>query len=168
MKPEDLEWEGEGIELHMYYHLVFGVKYADALIDPVWEEELHTYTAGVLTALNCRSVYITGTEDHMHLAIQHKSQRMSLNDLVDALKQETAKWINRNHPSKHPFEWQESYVSVTFWKDDQQIIAQQLSRQKEYHKHTNLQQEMRAFLVEHGFEEDAEDPFDPLAEREAN
>ncbi len=51
----------------VYLHIIFSTKNRDPLILPDIENELHSYIAGILKNLNCPTIKINGTKDHIHM-----------------------------------------------------------------------------------------------------
>lgn len=62
----------------MHLHLVFAVKYRQALIQPEWEERLHKYITGIIQNNGHKLLAINSVPDHMHIFIgMNPSQSIS-------------------------------------------------------------------------------------------
>ena len=53
----------------IYIHLVFAVKYRDAVIDKSWRQELYHYIIGVIEKRGHKVYAIVGMSDHIHILV---------------------------------------------------------------------------------------------------
>lgn len=51
----------------LYIHFVFAVKFRQALISEVWEEQLHKYIAGIVQNNGHKLLAINSADDHLHM-----------------------------------------------------------------------------------------------------
>jgi REP element-mobilizing transposase RayT len=53
----------------IYIHLVFAVKYRDAVIDKSWRQELYQYMIGLIENRKHKVYAIGGMSDHIHILV---------------------------------------------------------------------------------------------------
>jgi putative transposase len=55
--------------LSLHYHIVFGTKNHEAMIQPAWRGDLHAYLGGIIRTADGIAESIGGVSDHVHLLI---------------------------------------------------------------------------------------------------
>jgi hypothetical protein len=55
--------------LSLHYHIVFGTKNHEPLIQPSWRGDLHAYLGGIIRTGNGIAESVGGVSDHVHLLI---------------------------------------------------------------------------------------------------
>ena len=65
----------------IYIHVVFAVKYRDALISSSWKERLHKYITGIIQNQGHKLITINTMPNHAHVFIGMKPAT-ALSDLV--------------------------------------------------------------------------------------
>ena len=78
--------------LQINLHIVFAVKYRDAVIADEWCNELFAYIGGVIRNNNCHPIKIGGWRDHVHILVRTNSS-INIAGLVKDIKLSTNKWI---------------------------------------------------------------------------
>ena len=139
-------------EIHL--HIVFVVKYREALIHPSWENKLHSYIVGIVKSCKHKPLIINGVEDHIHLLIGMRPEQ-SLSDLMKLVKGNSSKWINENHLTKKKFEWQAGYVAFSYSKSALKNVINYIANQKEHHQKVNFNCEYIKLLNEFEIDYDA-------------
>jgi putative transposase len=117
----------------LYYHLVWGTKKRQPLINPDRESVLYHYIIGKADALACMVHAINGIEDHIHLVVSI-TPTLSIADFVKNIKGSSAYHLNQDlSASKDKFAWQEGYgvFSLGSKQLDQAVIYVQ--NQKLHH-----------------------------------
>ena len=90
----------------LYYHLVWGTKQRQPLINPEIETILYPYLLGKADAINSIVHAIGGIEDHIHLVVSIPPA-LSISDFVKTLKGSSAYHLNHRLPAvSHQFGWQ--------------------------------------------------------------
>ena len=134
-----------------YQHLVFAVKYRNALIDPSWEARLYNYIAGILQEHKHRCISINGTTDHIHILLAlHGEQGYS--DMVRNVKGSSSRWLNQEKLPKSKFAWQAGYGLFSVDGGNMQRLLEYIANQKEHHKKVSFQEEYRLLLKRNGIE----------------
>ena len=134
-------------------HLVFSTKNRAPLISDAIREELHAYLIGVLRERDCPSIMIGSVEDHIHIFFV-LSKNMPLSKIVGELKAVSSKWIKSKGPSFHAFQWQNGYGAFSTSKSSVEVVRRYIANQKQHHRKTSFQDELRKFLEKHELEYD--------------
>ncbi len=132
----------------IYYHIVYGTKYREAVITQEYDKELYRFIWGIVEANNCKLYQINGIEDHLHLLIDlHPT--VSLSNLVKDIKVSSSIWLKRN--KKFPLfkGWQVGYGAFTCSERSRNAIIAYIKNQKKHHKREASQDEYKRLLKEH-------------------
>src|SRR5688572_21124048 len=134
-------------------HLVFSTKHREPLIQPAIESELHAYLFGTCKNLECQPIRVGGDSDHVHILCA-LSKKLAIMKLLELVKVHSSKWIKTKGEPYQRFHWQDGYAafSVSPWDVDK--VAAYIDNQKEHHRHTTFQDELRELLVKHQLEYD--------------
>jgi putative transposase len=135
----------------LHVHLVFAVKYRKALIENEWKERMHQYMTGIIQNNHHKMIQINSMADHVHILIGYRpSQPMPV--MVQNLKSETTKWINKNGLCGTDFFWQNGYGAFSYSKSHlPRIINYIVNQEKVHQKRTFLEEYqtlLKAFEVE--------------------
>jgi putative transposase len=79
--------------LSLHYHIVFGTKNHEPVIQPSWREDLHAYLGGIIRTAGGRSESIGGVSDHVHLLIGLRATHR-LADVLRELKAVSSGWVH--------------------------------------------------------------------------
>jgi putative transposase len=137
----------------VYVHVVFAVKFREALIDPYWKERLHQYITGIIQANKHKMVQINSMPDHIHILFGLNTDQ-SIASLVQNVKAESTKWINRQRLTHRPFNWQSGYGAFTLSRSSLSTVAQYIQNQEVHHKKESFEKEFKRQLTENSIEFD--------------
>jgi putative transposase len=139
----------------IYIHIVFAVKYRQALIRPAWKDNLYKYITGIVQDDGSKMLAINGVEDHIHIFIGYVP-RSSLSDLVRQIKGGSSKFINENRFCKTKFRWQEGYGAFSYSRSQIGIVARYIDNQEKHHARKSYTEEFVTILKAYDVS------FDPL------
>ena len=74
-------------------HCVFAVKGRENIITKNFQDELHSYIAGILKGDGCYPLAVGGWKDHVHILFG-MPVTLSIADLMSVVKANSSKWIN--------------------------------------------------------------------------
>jgi len=135
-------------------HLVFSTKNRHPFLrDPVLRAEMHAYLGGVSGRLDCPSLIIGGTEDHVHLLCV-LARTISQADWVKEVKRVSSIWAKQRDPTLAAFAWQGGYGAFSVSPSATAKTRDYIARQEEHHRFRPFQDEYRTFLRRHGLEWD--------------
>src|SRR6266481_5112193 len=90
--------------LSLHYHIVFGTKNHEPLIQPAWRGDLHAYLGGIIRTANGIAESVGGVSDHVHLLIGLRATHR-LADVIRELKAVSSGWVH-NEIGIRGFAWQ--------------------------------------------------------------
>ena len=117
----------------IYAHLVYSTKNRQPLIRPEIEEELRKYQAGILKNLESPMICSGGTADHLHTLIR-LGRKVSIAEVVEALKAGSSKWIKTQGPEYADFYWQSGYGAFSLGQSGVAGVKKYIANQKEHHR----------------------------------
>ncbi len=127
-----------------YYHIVFSTKNRFDFIQPDIEDELFAYMGGIIRNFDGKLLKANGTSNHDHLLVSI-SKNTLVPDLIGAVKRESSKWIKTKGGMYSKFGWQDGYSAFSVSYSQIPVIEKYIADQKEHHKKTLFEDEMRGF-----------------------
>ena len=134
-------------------HLVFSTKNREPWIRGPVEGKLHAYLGGILREINCPSLTVGGTADHVHILFV-LARTMAISNVVEEVKTGSSKWIKTQNPAFQNFHWQAGYGAFSIGQSAVERLKQYIARQHEHHHGQSFQDEFRELLMRY------EIPFD--------
>jgi REP element-mobilizing transposase RayT len=134
-------------------HLVFSTKHRQPFLRLEIEPELHPYLATVFRNLECPTLTMNGTEDHLHVLFR-LGRKVALAGVVEEIKTSSSKWIKTKGPAYKEFHWQNGYGAFSIGQSGVEALTKYIAKQKEHHRRTTFQDEFRSFLKKYGIEYD--------------
>ena len=144
----------------LYIHTIFAVQNRQSLIHSNWEEQLYKYITGIVTNQGHKMLAINGMPDHLHVLIGMNPVQ-SLSDLMQDIKGDSSKWINKNKFVKGRFSWQKGYGAFSYASSHLDNVVKYILNQKEHHKKKTFIEEYVAFLKAFEVEYDERYVFKP-------
>jgi putative transposase len=126
-------------------HLVFSTKNRERVLTPAVRTELHSYLAGTLNNLECPSLQVGGTEDHVHLFFG-LSRTRTIADVVEMVKTSSSKWIKTKAAEFAEFHWQSGYGAFSVSQSDADTVVAYIRNQTQHHQKMTFQEEYRRLL----------------------
>ena len=126
-------------------HLVFSTKNRERVLTPGVRTELHSYLAGTLDNLECPSLQVGGTEDHVHLFFG-LSRTRTIADVVEMVKTSSSKWIKTKAAEFAEFHWQSGYGAFSVSQSDADTVVAYIRNQTQHHQKMTFQEEYRRLL----------------------
>lgn len=148
-----------GVYSQLLIHIVFAVKYRQALIAPRWEEKLHKYITGIVQQRGHKMLAINGMPDHIHIFIGMKPVE-SISEMVREIKKASTKYINEQLLCPRKFQWQGGYGVFSYHLSQCENVCRYIRNQKQHHGMVSFRQEVNNLLDEYGLEETQTLPFE--------
>jgi putative transposase len=136
-----------------YIHIIFSTKNREALIQPPYEDEIHSYLAGICKNLECLPVKVGGYTDHVHILCM-LSKKIALIKLLEEIKANSSKWIKTKDESLRNFYWQNGYGAFSVNPSQVDTATEYIANQHTHHVKRTFQDEYRAFLKKYNLEYD--------------
>ena len=117
----------------LYYHLVWGTKNRQPLIDNQRETRLYPYIVSKANSLNCIVHAINGTENHIHLVVSIPP-KIAIAEFVKRIKGSSSHYLNQNFPNPPRFSWQEGYGVFSLGGKQLDTAIAYVENQKTHHQ----------------------------------
>ncbi len=129
----------------IHLQVIFAVKKRTGLIQKEWKNELYKYITGIIQAQDHKLLAINGMPDHLHVFFGMRPIQ-SLSDLMQEIKQDSSKWINRKKFIKEKFEWQEGFGAFSYSKSQASRVIAYVQNQEVHHRKITFLDEYKKFL----------------------
>ena len=129
----------------IHIQAVFSVQDKHSLIEMSWEDELFRYITGIVQNHEHKVLAIGGMPDHIHLFFGMRPTQ-SLSELMQDVKGDSSKWINKKGFLRNRFSWQEGYGAFSYSKSSVHNVIDYIKNQKVHHIKRTFIEEYLDFL----------------------
>lgn len=129
----------------IHIQVVFAVQNRESLIGSKWKNELYQYLVGIIQNHQHKVIAINGMPDHVHILIGLRPSQ-SISDLMQKVKGDSSKWINRKGFALGKFSWQEGYGVFSYGKSQIDDVIEYIKRQEIHHQRKTFKEEYLQFL----------------------
>lgn len=143
----------------IYIQVVFAVQGRQNLIAPEWKEELYKYITGIITNQGQKLIVIGGVSDHIHILIGFKPN-LEISKLVQEVKANSSKFINKKQFVKGKFSWQEGFGAFSYSRSQLDTVIRYIENQEKHHAANSFKREFIEFLQHFDVEYDERYLFD--------
>ena len=135
----------------IYIHIIFAVKYRDALISSSWKERLHKYITGIIQNQGHKLITINTMPNHAHIFVGMKPDA-ALSDLVRDVKRDSTNFVNNEINRKGKFGWQEGFGAFSYSQSQIDSVAKYILNQEEHHCRKTFREEYETMLKDYAVE----------------
>ncbi len=129
----------------IYLQFVFAVQNRTSLIKSDWKDELYKYITGIVQNNRHKLIAINGRPNHVHVFIGYKPHQL-IPDLLQDIKGDSSRWINRKRLVRGKFNWQEGYGAFSYSHSQIDAVVKYLMKQEKHHKKKTFREEYVEFL----------------------
>ncbi|MCL2347978.1 MAG: transposase [Planctomycetaceae bacterium] len=104
-------------------HVVYSTKNREPILGKPIRQDLYNYTAGILNTVDCMTLAIGGTNDHVHVLVQ-MSRTISLAKMAEEMKRGTSRWMKTCGAGFQGFSWQGGYGAFSVSKSQMPAVKQ--------------------------------------------
>lgn len=137
----------------IHIQTVFSVQDRFCIIKKSWKDELYQYITGIIQNHGHKVLAINGIPDHIHILFGMRPTQ-SLSELMQNIKGDSSKWINKKEFIKGRFSWQEGFGAFSYGKSQVNNVIDYIKNQEIHHRRKSFTEEYLEFL------EKFEVPFD--------
>jgi putative transposase len=130
-------------------HIVFSTKNRKPFIHQLVETELFKYVATACRTLDCPTHAVGGIDDHIHIACS-LARTITVSKLVQEIKQDSSKWMKTKGEHFSAFAWQNGYGAFSIGQSQLKDLRDYIANQREHHRHTSFEEELRAICEKYG------------------
>lgn len=127
-------------------HIVFAVKYREALIHPSFSDKLFKYIYGIIEGKKQKSLAVNGYRDHVHI-FTGLTPTMYIPDFVRDIKSDSSLFINSHGLSSRHFRWQEGYGIFSHSRSQRENVIRYILNQEEHHRKKSFRKEYTDLLI---------------------
>jgi REP-associated tyrosine transposase len=138
--------------LSLHYHIVFGTKNHEPMIQLAWRIDLHAYLGGIIRTANGIAESIGGVADHVHLLVGLRATHC-IADVLRELKSVSSGWVH-DEIGLRAFAWQEGYGAFTVSPSRRHAVRRYIEQQEEHHRTRTFREEYLELLRRSGVEFD--------------
>lgn len=120
-------------------HIIFGLYQHKKYLN----EEIRSYIAGIINALNGKTIIVGGTSDHVHI-LCYLPKDSSIASFVRRIKNNSSKWYNQRGFGR--MQWQTGYAAFSVSKTNISTVKEYINNQEEHHKSLSFEEEMYKYL----------------------
>lgn len=129
----------------IHIQTVFSVMDRNSIIKESFKDELYKYISGIIKNNGHKVLAINGMPDHVHLFFGMRPIQ-SLSDLMQDVKGDSSKWINKKGYFPGRFSWQEGYGGFSYSKSQVDTVIEYIRRQETHHHKKTFTEEYLEFL----------------------
>ncbi len=129
----------------IYIQVVFAVSGRQSLIPREHKQELHKYTAGIISNQNQKLIAINSMPDHVHILVGLKPD-MALSSLVREIKASSSKFINDRQWIRGRFNWQEGFGAFSYAHSQLSAVIHYIESQEKHHNRRSFKDEYLTIL----------------------
>jgi REP element-mobilizing transposase RayT len=129
----------------IHIQAVFSVQDWHCVITKKWEDELYRYINGIIANSGHKVLAINGMPDHVHVFFGMRPNQ-SLSDLMQDIKGDSSKWINKKGFVAGRFSWQEGFGGFSYSKSHVDEVINYVRSQKIHHRKKTFIEEYHEFL----------------------
>ena len=134
-------------------HVVFSTKNRQPILSAAMRKDLFAYIVGILNSLDCITLTINGTEDHVHVLVII-AKTISLSKMIQEMKGSSSRWLNSQTATTKHFAWQAGYGAFSVSESQIAKVVGYIAGQEEHHRKTTFQEELILLLKKHKIEFD--------------
>ena len=143
----------------IYLHVIFAVKYRNALIDNLWKDSLFGIRGRLINENGGKLIIVNGLEDHIHCCLSLKPS-ISVADHMLKIKSNSSKWINDQGICSSRFEWQSGYGAFSVSRSHIKAVFNYIKNQEEHHYKRSFREEYLELLKKYNVDFDERYIFD--------
>lgn len=145
----------------IYIHLVFAVKFRQALITSDIRDEVEKYISGIIRNEKQKLLAIYCMPDHCHVFVSMTPDK-AIADLVRIMKSNSSKWMNEKKFHQSRFEWQNGYGAFSYSQSQIGNVVNYILNQETHHVKATFRSEYVTLLEEFKIDYDERYIFDQL------
>jgi len=134
-------------------HVVFSTKDRKPFLSASARADLFAYMVGILISLDCVTIAINGTKDHIH-ALIIMAKTISVSKMLEEMKGGSSRWLKSYDTNMKNFAWQAGYAAFSVSESQVPKVVDYIVKQEEHHKTTAFQDELLLLLEKHKIKTD--------------
>jgi putative transposase len=126
-------------------HIVISTKDRKDCLPKGIRSQLFSNISQSLRQKSIMAYKVGGVGDHFHIACS-LPKGLSVDELIDFVKNSSEQWLNEQEVVDGPFAWHEGYGAFSIANSQLDMLAQYIEQQEEYHQDVSFDEEFKQFL----------------------
>jgi putative transposase len=126
-------------------HIIFSTKERRPWLTRNIRERVWAYQSRILQNLECNSITIGGTADHVHV-LCNLTKKFPTAKVLEMLKKDSSKFVKTLHPGLRDFHWQDGYGLFGVSASHFEPVRKYILDQEKHHKKETFQEEYLRIL----------------------
>lgn len=93
---------------------------------------------------------LNGVDDHVHALISLGADQ-TISKVMQLIKGESSRWLNKQDWLKGKFEWQDDYFAVSVSESGVTAVRRYIKNQEAHHRRKTFEEEYKKFIEKYGF-----------------
>ncbi|MDF2433508.1 MAG: REP-associated tyrosine transposase [Mucilaginibacter sp.] len=145
----------------LYIHIVFAVKFREAVIQSEWEDQLHMYITGIIQNNGHKLLAINSMPDHLHVFVG-LNPKQSISEMMRQVKGDSSEFVNKKGFTRRKFYWQDGYGAFSNSRTQIDGVVKYILNQKKHHSKKTFKEEYLDMLKSYAVEYDEKYLFQDL------
>jgi putative transposase len=116
-------------------HAIFSVKGRNNFLNDQLRPKLFSYINGIAKSIDIYPLAVNGWKDHVHMFFE-LPPNITLSKVMEIVKANSSKWINKNRFVQGNFEWQRGYSGFTYSRSQRDDVIKYIINQERHHEKT--------------------------------
>ncbi len=130
-------------------HIIFSTKERRPWLTAEIRPRVWAYLSRILQNLECASITVGGTEDHVHILCNLTKKHAPMK-VIELLKKDSSKFIKTLGPQFAPFHWQDGYGLFSVSPSHFEAVRKYVLNQEEHHRKMTFREELLRLLKKYG------------------
>ena len=126
-------------------HIIFSTKERRPWLTPDLRERVWAYQSRILQNLECNTITVGGTADHIHI-LCNLGKKYPTTKILEILKKDSSKFVKALDSSLREFHWQDGYGLFSVSPSHFEAVKKYILNQEEHHKRETFQEEYLRIL----------------------
>ena len=132
-------------QTNIWIHAIWSTRDSAPLLKDVFRTQIKAHLRYKLEEMGCEVRIINGTADHMHALFQ-LGGTATLDRIMEHVKGDSSRWINRQEFLKVPFAWQVGYFGISVSASMLWRVEKYIRNQQAFHKQRAYSEEVNQFV----------------------
>lgn len=132
-----------------YYHIVFTTRNREAVITPMYKDNLYKIIASIINKTRSKALIVNGMPDHIHILLG-LHQDVALSTMVRDVKSRTSVWMKESRLFPMFGGWEQEYGAFSLSESHKQSVYDYIRNQESHHVDNRLDDEFKRLVMKNG------------------
>ncbi len=137
--------------VRIWVHAVFATKYRAPLLTTNVRHDVQSHIMRNCKKQDIFLQTINGYTDHLHALIS-MGKDQCISNIMQHIKGESSRWVNRHKLAPEHFMWQDDYYAVSVSESQVKRVINYIKNQEIHHAKKSFDEEAEEFVRKYGFQ----------------